>query len=100
LINELQLARHWRQPTHANPKEVRVFAVVLQPFGNLTLIGQGTLTRVDRTDIPAILLRSVRRAVEPAGIPGGVAEQEDHRLAIGEATFGHFEDPIGNGAGL
>src|SRR5262249_32944630 len=94
LVDKLKLAGERRQPTNAHAEEVRVFSVVLQPLQDLALVRERTRARVDRARLPAVLLRPVAAAVELARVASRVPKKENHRLAVGQTSLRHLEDPV------
>src|SRR5439155_15370334 len=70
--------------------------VFLDPFRNLGFVRERAVARVDDDGNPAIALRTKRDAVELALRPGGIAEDDLNRLAVGESAFLDLKDRIWN----
>jgi hypothetical protein len=93
-VDELKLVGGGRQPADTNADEVAVDAVGLDPLRQQFLIGQRAVPRVDRLVYPAVLIAAEAHAVELAGASGRIPVQEDKRMAVGEAAFGHLENLV------
>jgi hypothetical protein len=83
--------------THADPNEVRVLAVILDPLVKQRLAGTLDMAAVDMAVFPAVA-KPPETFPKSATVSGRVAEgqPDDLRPFIGQGPFGDFPDLVTN----
>ena len=94
--DEVRIAGAREHAFDAHPHEVRILAVVLDPLGDLRLVREAHVARVDAVVGVALGLRA--RLEELAGGPGRVAEAapDDLGAGIGQRATRHLIDQVVN----